>query len=233
MLDILIELAPAKTFLRSWSCSSHRKNRIFPRTPLACWRGAPPARWPSEPPVAHAARGLPRAALRAPAPQACSLALFKNTQPIIRTVQLDKLNNKGLHNKVSKTLNQVNAVAATPRPTADAADAADAMHADLLEPLAAAECLLAPVATAALLLLLPWLVLLLTPLAPPLPLTLLATLPLTLPMRRAPANPHPRDPREPSCSEGLECRVNFDALLSSDLYCECRAEHWGSRWRRV
>ena len=145
--------------------------------------------------LAHVAeRFSSRAALRAPAPQVCSLALFKNTRPIIRTVQLDKLNNKGLHNKVSKTLNQVNAVAATPRPTADAADAADAMHADLLEPLAAAECLLAPVATAALLLLLPWLMLLLTPLAPPLPLTLLATLPLTLPM---PTHPLPQPSTSP------------------------------------
>ena len=125
------------------------------------------------------------------------------------------------------------AVAATPRPTADAADAADAMHADLLEPLADAECLLAPVATATLLLLMPWLLLLLTPLAPPLPLTLLATLPSMLPMRRAPANPLPRDPREPFCYEDLVCRLIFVALLSSDLYCECRAEHWGSRWRRV
>ena len=53
--------------------------------------------------------------------------------------------------------------------------------------------------------------------SPLLPLMLLATLPLTLPMRRAPANPLPRDPREPFCSEGLEYRVNFDALLSSEL----------------
>ena len=113
---------------------------------LACWRGAPPARWPSEPPVARAARGLPRAALRAPAIQVHILEPLKNVPPIIHNVQLDRHNKHKLHNKQEGTGEQTEVPAAPSLLSAAAADTAAAARAFPREPMAAAECLLPPAA---------------------------------------------------------------------------------------
>ena len=69
-----------------------------------------------------------------------NLEPFETVQPIIRNMQLDKLNNKKLHNKVSKTHKQVEVAPTIASLPAANADAAAAARADLLKPNAAAEC---------------------------------------------------------------------------------------------
>ena len=76
-------------------------------------------------------------------------------QPIIRTMQRDKVSNTELHSKVSKAHSQPGAAPSLASVPAPAADAAAAARADPLEPDAAAEYLQAPAASAALLLGLP------------------------------------------------------------------------------
>ena len=107
----------------------------------ACWRGVLPARWLSAPPVARAARGLPRAALRAPTLQVLNLEPHENTLPIIHDMQLDKHNKHRLHNKLEGTGEQAEVPAAPSHLNAAAAGAAAAARASPPEPIAAAECL--------------------------------------------------------------------------------------------
>ena len=64
--------------------------------------------------------------------------------PTIYKLQLDKLNNIGLHNKVSKAQSQAGAVAATAFVAANFADDVAAERSDRSEPAAIAECLLPP-----------------------------------------------------------------------------------------
>ena len=64
--------------------------------------------------------------------------------PTTYTLQLDKLNNIGLHNKVSKAQSQAGAAAATAFVAANFADDVAAERSDRSEPAAIAECLLPP-----------------------------------------------------------------------------------------
>ena len=108
----------------------------------ACWRGAPPARWPSVSPAACASRGSSCDAPRAAEPQTRALEPSARVLPNVYTLQLDQLNHSGLHNKVSKAQGQVGAAAATAFLAATSADADAAKRSDRFEPAATDKCLL-------------------------------------------------------------------------------------------
>ena len=134
-------------FLAEWFFRISQTKRFHHKDQgRTCWRGVLPARWPSAPPVVRAARGLPRAALRAPTLQVLNLEPHENTLPIIHDMQLDKHNKHRLHNKLEGTGEQAEVPAAPSHLNAAAAGAAAAARASPPEPIAAAACLPPPAA---------------------------------------------------------------------------------------